>query len=147
MSVIFHDPLVPNGALGAEPRATLEDVLGESDFVSLHCPALPETRHLMNAQRLGRMKKSGILINTARGDVVDEAALVTALQNGQIAAAGLDVFEREPNVTPELLNMENVVLLPHLGSATLETREAMGRRALENIQLFVAGAPLRDRVG
>jgi lactate dehydrogenase-like 2-hydroxyacid dehydrogenase len=146
MNVIFHDPLVPNGALGAEPRATLEEVLGESDFVSLHCPALPETRHLMNAQRLGRMKKSGILINTARGDVVDEAALVTALQNGQIAAAGLDVFEREPNVTLELLKMENVVLLPHLGSATLETREAMGRRALENIQAFVAGAPLRDRV-
>jgi lactate dehydrogenase-like 2-hydroxyacid dehydrogenase len=146
MKVIFHDPLVPKGALGAEPRATLEDVLGESDFVSLHCPALPETRHLMNAQRLDRMKKSGILINTARGDVVDEAALVTALQNGQIAAAGLDVFEREPNVTPELLKMENVVLLPHLGSATLETREAMGRRALENIQLFVSGAPLRDRV-
>ena len=146
MKVIFHDPLVPNGALGAEPRATLEDVLGESDFVSLHCPAIPETRHLMNAQRLGRMKKSGILINTARGDVVDEAALVTALQKGQIAAAGLDVFEREPTVTPELLKMENVVLLPHLGSATLETREAMGRRALENIQLFVSGAPLRDRV-
>ena len=146
MKVIFHDPLVPNGALGAEPRATLEDVLGESDFVSLHCPALPETRHLMNAQRLGRMKKSGILINTARGDVVDEAALVTALQTGQIAAAGLDVFEREPTVTPELSKMENVVLLPHLGSATLETREAMGRRALENIQLFVSGAPLRDRV-
>ena len=146
MKVIFHDPLVPNGALGAEPRATLEDVLGESDFVSLHCPALPETRHLMNAQRLGRMKKSGILINTARGDVVDEAALVAALQTGQIAAAGLDVFEREPAVTPELSKMENVVLLPHLGSATLETREAMGRRALENIQLFVSGAPLRDRV-
>jgi len=146
MHVIFHDPLVPNGALGAQPRASLEDVLGESDFVSLHCPALPETRHLMNAQRLGRMKKSGILINTARGDVVDEAALVAALQNRQIAGAGLDVFEREPKVAAELVNMENVVLLPHLGSATLETREAMGRRALENIRLFVSGSSLRDRV-
>ena len=146
MRVIFHDPLVPGGALGAEPRATLEEVLGEADFVSLHCPALPETRHLMNAERLAQMKKSGILINTARGDVVDEAALVAALQNGQIAAAGIDVYEREPAVTAELLKMENVVLLPHLGSATLETREAMGRRALENIRLFVSGAPLRDRV-
>ena len=146
MNVIFHDPLVPAGALGAEPRATLEDVLGESDVVSLHCPALPETRHLMNAQRFAQMKKSGILINTARGDVVDEAALVEALQKGQIAAAGLDVYEREPAVTPALLQMENVVLLPHLGSATLETREAMGRRALENIKLFFSGAPLRDRV-
>jgi len=146
MHVIFHDPLVPNGALGAEPRGSLEDVLGEADFVSLHCPALPETRHLMNAQRLGRMKKSGILINTARGDVVDEAALVAALQNRQIAGAGLDVFEREPKVAAELVKMENVVLLPHLGSATLETREAMGRRALENIRLFVSGSSLRDRV-
>jgi lactate dehydrogenase-like 2-hydroxyacid dehydrogenase len=146
MNVIFHDPLVPNGSLGAEPRATLDAVLGEADFVSLHCPALPETRHLMNAQRLSQMKPSGILINTARGDVVDEAALVAALQKRQIAAAGLDVYEREPTVAPELLKMENVVLLPHLGSATLETREAMGRRALENITLFASGAPLRDRV-
>src|SRR5204863_9714996 len=114
MNVIFHDPLVPSGALGAEPRPSLEDVLREADFGSLHCPALPETRHLMNAQRFSQMKKSGILINTARGDVVDEAALVAALQNRQIAAAGLDVFEREPKVAPELLAMENVVLLPHL---------------------------------
>jgi lactate dehydrogenase-like 2-hydroxyacid dehydrogenase len=146
MKVVFHDPLVKDGALGAEPRATLDEVLGESDFVSLHCPALPETRHLMNAQRFGQMKKSAILINTARGDVVDEAALVAALERGQIAAAGLDVYEREPVVTAALLTMENVVLLPHLGSATLETREAMGRRALENITLFFSGAPLRDRV-
>jgi len=146
MKVIFHDPMVPAGSLGAEPRSTLEQVLGESDFVSLHCPALPETRHLMNAQRFSQMKKSGILINTARGDVVDEAALVASLKKGEIAGAGLDVYEREPAVTSELLSMENVVLLPHLGSATLETREAMGRRALENVRLFFSGAPLRDRV-
>ena len=146
MKVVFHDPLVAAGALGAEARPTLEQVLGESDFVSLHCPALPETRHLMNAERLRQMKKSAMLINTARGDVVDEAALVAALQQGTIAGAGLDVYEREPAVAAELLKMENVVLLPHLGSATLETREAMGRRALENIRLFFSGAPLRDRV-
>jgi lactate dehydrogenase-like 2-hydroxyacid dehydrogenase len=146
MRVIFHDPLVAAGALGAEPRPTLEAVLRESDFVSLHCPALPETRHLMNAERFEQMKPSAFLINTARGDVVDEAALVAALERGRIAGAGLDVYEREPAVTPALLSMENVVLLPHLGSATLETREAMGRRALENIVRFFAGQPLRDRV-
>ena len=146
MKVVFHDPLVAAGSLGAEARPTLEQLLGESDFVSLHCPALPETRHLMNAERLRQMKQSAMLINTARGDVVDEAALVAALQEGTIAGAGLDVYEREPAVAAELLKMENVVLLPHLGSATLETREAMGRRALENIRLFFSGAPLRDRV-
>jgi lactate dehydrogenase-like 2-hydroxyacid dehydrogenase len=146
MTVLFHDPLVSTAASGAERRGTLDELLAESDFVSLHCPALPETRHLIDARRLGQMKPSAILINTARGDVVDEAALVAALQNGRIAGAGLDVFEREPAVPPALVGMENVVLLPHLGSATIEAREAMGRRALENISLFFSGAPLRDRV-
>lgn len=150
MRVIFHDPYPPSpseaAALGAEPRATLDQVLGEADFVSLHCPALPETRHLMNRERLGQMRRSAYLINTARGDVVDEAALVQALASGTIAGAGLDVFEKEPQVSPELLAMENVVLLPHLGSATQETRIAMGMRALENLRLFFSGAALRDRV-
>ena len=114
--------------------------------MSLHCPATPETRHLMNRERLGRMRRSALLINTARGDVVDEAALVEALNNGTIAGAGLDVYEKEPQVSPALLAMENVVLLPHLGSATQETRIAMGMRALENLRLFFSGAPLRDRV-
>jgi lactate dehydrogenase-like 2-hydroxyacid dehydrogenase len=86
------------------------------------------------------------LINTARGDVVDEAALVEALNTGTIAGAGLDVYEKEPQISPALLAMENVVLLPHLGSATQETRIAMGMRALENLRLFFSGAPLRDRV-
>ena len=150
MKVLFHDPFPPSpqeaAALGAEGLASLEEVLERADFVSLHCPATPETRHLMNAERFGRMRKSAFLINTARGDVVDEAALVAALQSGQIAGAGLDVFEREPVVTPALLTMENVVLLPHLGSATRETRAAMGMRALENLRLFFSGKPLRDRV-
>ncbi len=150
MRVIFHDPYPPSpaeaAALGAEPRGSLEQVLGEADFVSLHCPAMPETRHLMNRERLGQMRRSAYLINTARGDVVDEAALVQALANGTIAGAGLDVFEKEPRVSPELLAMENVVLLPHLGSATQETRIAMGMRALENLRLFFSGAALRDRV-
>jgi lactate dehydrogenase-like 2-hydroxyacid dehydrogenase len=150
MRVIFHDPYPPSAAeaaaLGAEPRASLDQVLQESDFVSLHCPAMPETRHLMNRERLRRMRPSAFLINTARGDVVDEAALVEALTSGTIAGAGLDVFEKEPQVSPALLAMENVVLLPHLGSATQETRVAMGMRALENLRLFFSGAPLRDRV-
>jgi lactate dehydrogenase-like 2-hydroxyacid dehydrogenase len=92
------------------------------------------------------MKPDAYLINSARGDVVDEAALVEALRAGHLAGAGLDVFEREPQVTAGLLAMENVVLLPHLGSATEETRVAMGLRALENLRLFFSGAPLRDRV-
>jgi lactate dehydrogenase-like 2-hydroxyacid dehydrogenase len=148
--VIFHDPYPPApaeaAALGAEPRASLDEVLRESDFVSLHCPATPETRHLMNRERLRLMRPGAFLINTARGDVVDEAALVEALGNGTIAGAGLDVFEKEPRVSPALVAMENVVLLPHLGSATQETRIAMGMRALENLRLFFSGAPLRDRV-
>ena len=150
MKVIYHDPFPPPpevaAALGAEPRAELDAVLREADFVSLHCPATPETRHLMNRERLGLMRPDAFLVNTARGDVVDEAALVEALQQKKIAGAGLDVFEREPEVTRALLGMENVVLLPHLGSATTETRVAMGMRALENLRLFFGGKPLRDRV-
>ncbi|HEV8177732.1 MAG TPA: NAD(P)-dependent oxidoreductase, partial [Gemmatimonadales bacterium] len=126
--------------------SNLDQVLEESDFVSLHCPANPETRHLMNRERLQRMRPGAFLINTARGDVVDEAALVEALGSGTIAGAGLDVFEKEPQVSPALVAKENVVLLPHLGSATQETRIAMGMRALENLRLFFSGAPLRDRV-
>ena len=150
MKVIFHDPYPPPAelaaSLGAEPRGSVEDVLREADFVSLHCPATPETRHLMNRERFSQMRSGAFLINTARGDVVDEAALVEALESGRIAGAGLDVFEKEPQVTQALVAMDNVVLLPHLGSATEETRVAMGMRALENLRLFFAGQPLRDRV-
>ena len=150
MRIIFHDPYPPTpevaAALGAEPRERLEDVLREADFVSLHCPATPETRHLMNRERLALMRRDAYLVNTARGDVVDEAALLDALQSRRIAGAGLDVFEREPQVTEGLLALENVVLLPHLGSATTETRVAMGMRALDNLRLFFDGKPLRDRV-
>lgn len=150
MRVIFHDPLAPSPAvlaeLGAEPRPSIAAVLGEADFVSLHSPATPETHHLMNAEHLALMKPSAFLINTARGDIVDEAALVAALKAKRLAGAALDVFEREPQVSPELLTMENVVLLPHLGSATAETRVAMGLRALENLKAFFAGAAPKDRV-
>lgn len=150
MRVIFYDPYPPPSAvvaeLEAEPRASVDDVLHEADFVSLHSPATPETRHLIDARRLGLMQRGAFLINNARGDIVDEAALVAALKHGTIAGAGLDVFEREPTVSPELLAMDNVVLLPHIGSATHESRVAMGLRALDNLKTFFAGAPPRDRV-
>jgi lactate dehydrogenase-like 2-hydroxyacid dehydrogenase len=150
MKVLYTDPFPPKPeearALGAEARPTIEDVLREADFVSLHCPASPETRHLMNASRFRLMQPHAFLINTARGDVVDEAALAAALRDKIIAGAGLDVYEREPAVHDELLTMENVVLLPHLGSATLETRIAMGMRAIENLTLFFAGQAVRDKV-
>ena len=150
MKIIFHDPFPPGDAdikaVGGEKRESVEAVLRESDFVTLHCPALPETRHLINAKTLGQMKKTAILVNTARGDVVDEAALVAALKAGTIAGAGLDVFEREPTVTEELLTMENVVLLPHLGSATMDTRVAMGMKVIDNAQAFFAGKAPPNRV-
>jgi lactate dehydrogenase-like 2-hydroxyacid dehydrogenase len=124
----------------------MEDVLCESDYVSLHCPATPETHHLMNAARLALMRPSAFLVNTSRGDVVDEAALTSALRAGTIAGAGLDVFEREPAVPRELIALDNVVLLPHLGSATEETRVAMGNRVIDNLAAFFNGGAPRDRV-
>jgi len=150
MRVMFHDPYPPPAEvvteLGAERQRSVEDVLREADFVSIHSPATPDTRHLINAARLALMRPTAFLINTARGDIVDEAALVTALERGQIAGAALDVYEQEPRVTPGLLKLDNVVLLPHLGSATQETRVAMGMRALDNLKAFFAGATPRDRV-
>ncbi|KRA00100.1 D-glycerate dehydrogenase [Mesorhizobium sp. Root157] len=133
-------------AMGARQLASIEDVLAQSDFVSLHCPGGAENRHLINSARLSAMKKGAFLINTARGDVVDQDALVAALESGGIAGAGLDVFASEPEVPAGLTRMENVVLLPHLGSATEETRVAMGMKALENLTAFFAGEPVPDRV-
>lgn len=149
MRVLYYDPPVSAAQameVGATPRDSLEAVLRESDFVSLHAPALAETRHLMNAERFAMMSPHAFLINTARGDLVDEAALVRALRSRTIAGAGLDVFEREPIVSPELLTMDNVVLLPHLGSGSTETRVAMGMRALDNLEAFFAGHAPTDRV-
>jgi len=114
--------------------------------VSLHCPGGSETFHLIDAARLARMKPGAVLINTARGPIVDEAALVAALKERHIAAAGLDVYEEEPRVHPGLLSLENVVLLPHLGSATVETRTAMGMRVAANLDAFFDGRPLQDPV-
>jgi lactate dehydrogenase-like 2-hydroxyacid dehydrogenase len=125
---------------------TIEDLLPECDFVSLHCPGGAANRHLINAARLDLMRPTAFLINTARGEVVDEHALAQSLWFGTIAGAGLDVFEREPAVPDALLNADNLVLLPHLGSATRATREAMGFRVLENLTAFFDGRSPRDRV-
>ncbi|MFO0229232.1 2-hydroxyacid dehydrogenase [Gemmatimonas sp.] len=146
-----RDPRVDDpataGPAGAQRVDTLDELLQRSDVVSLHCPATPETRHLINAATLAHMPEHAYLVNTARGDVVDEAALAFVLKERRIAGAGLDVYEFEPSVTAELRDLENVVLLPHLGSATIETRTNMGMRALRNVDAFVAGAGLPDRVG
>ncbi|MEO6366362.1 MAG: D-glycerate dehydrogenase [Steroidobacteraceae bacterium] len=125
---------------------SVETLLATCDVISLHCPGGASTFHLINAERLQLMKRNAVLINTARGPVVDEAALVAALTSRHIAAAGLDVYEEEPRVHPGLLTLENAVLLPHLGSATLETRTAMGMRVAQNLEAFFAGQPLRDPV-
>jgi len=151
MRVLFSTPHPPAddvcAALGATPCASLEELLAGADFVSLHCPGGAATRHLIDARRLALMKPSAFLINTARGDVVDEQALAVALAGGRIAGAGLDVFEGEPQVHAALKALDNLVLLPHLGSATVETRVAMGMRVVENLQAFFAGGTPRDRVG
>jgi glyoxylate reductase len=119
--------------------ALVDDVLRESDFVSLHVPLRPDTRHLISAESFAKMKPTAFLINTTRGPVVDEAALVDALETAKIAGAGLDVYEQEPKVHPGLLGRHDVVLAPHIGSATVETRTAMARVAVENTVAFFSG--------
>jgi glyoxylate reductase len=125
----------------------LDAMLPEMDIVSINCPYNPDTWHLFSAERLARMKPSAYLINTARGEIVDEAALADALASGRLAGAGLDVFEREPKVEPKLRTLDNAVLLPHLGSSTIEARTGMGNKVIANIGAFIAGEPLPDRVG
>jgi lactate dehydrogenase-like 2-hydroxyacid dehydrogenase len=125
---------------------TIEALLQISDYVSLHCPGGAETRHLINEERLNQMKPTAHLINTARGDVVDSKALIRALKEKRIAGAGLDVYEGEPNVDEGFLTLDNVSLLPHLGSATIATRTAMGEKVLANLAAFFAGQEPPDRV-
>jgi len=124
----------------------VEEVLQQSDFVSLHCPGGEATYHLINEERINMMQPHAILINTARGDVIDNQALIGALKSGKIAGAGLDVFECEPKLDPGFLDCENAVLLPHLGSASIETRIAMGERVLENLKAFFNGETPRDKL-
>jgi lactate dehydrogenase-like 2-hydroxyacid dehydrogenase len=150
MKILFTDPYPPPqeiiDGLQATQCETIEELLTEANFVSLHCPGGDATRHLINEQRLKLMRPSAHLINTARGDVVDSNALIRALKERWIAGAGLDVYEGEPNIAPGFLELDNVALLPHLGSATEETRVAMGNRVLDNIAAFFAGQEPGDRV-
>jgi glyoxylate reductase len=142
MRVLYQDAMAAPPAVEAELRATrvdLASLLRESDFVSLHTPLLPETRHLINTQSLRTMKKTAYLINASRGPVVDEAALVQALKEGWIAGAGLDVFEEEPKVHPGLLGLANVVLAPHIASASHATRVEMARLAVDNCLSVLEG--------
>jgi glyoxylate reductase len=125
-------------ALGAEHRE-LDDLLAEADVVSIHCALTDETHHLFDAERFKAMKDTAVLVNTARGPIVDEAALADTLESGEIFATGLDVYEEEPTIHPRLLELENVVLAPHLGSATVETRRAMGMLAAENLVTVLRG--------
>lgn len=138
--------LPPEQEEGAIFHPTVEDLLPHAEFLSLHCPLTPQTRHLIDARRLEMLPKGAILVNTARGPVVDDRAVVAALKSGQLSAAGLDVYDGEPHVHEGYLDLENVVLLPHLGSATTETREAMGFRALDNLDAWFATGEPGDRV-
>jgi len=149
MKIIFSDPYPPSQEVINKFGATqmsVEEVLQQSDFVSLHCPGGKETYHLINEERINMMQSHAILVNSARGDVVDNQALITALKSGKIGGAGLDVFEGEPKLDPGFLDCENAVLLPHLGSASIETRIAMGERVLENLKAFFNGEIPRDKL-
>ncbi|MBX3458371.1 MAG: D-glycerate dehydrogenase [Planctomycetes bacterium] len=126
-------------ALGAR-FAAVDELVAQSDFITLHCPLTPQTRHLIDARRIGLMKPTAVLVNTARGPVVDEAALADALREGRIASAGLDVYEHEPAIHPQLVGLANVVLLPHIGSATHETRDEMGRMCARAVVAVLSGA-------
>ena len=150
MDILYWDPFdIPENVVskfGATKLDTIEDICKQSDFVSVNCPATEETFHLMNKERFEMMKPTAFVINTARGDIIDEKALVDALVNKEIAGAGLDVFETEPNLPSELKTLENVVSFPHLGSATIETRIAMGDTAINNALAFFEGKDLPNKV-
>ncbi len=144
MRVLYHDAVRPAPAVERELRADYADVetiLREADFVSLHTPLLPQTRHLIDERTLRLMKKTAILVNAARGPIVDEAALVRALEEGWIAGAGIDVFEEEPRINPGLLPLRNVVLAPHIASASRDTRIAMASLAVRNCLDVLDGKP------
>ena len=131
---------------GAIYHESVEALLPHCDFLSIHCPATPETHHLINAERIALMPDGAVVVNTARGAVVDDTALIEALRSGKLFAAGLDVFNNEPNIDPRYKELPNTFLLPHIGSATRETRDAMGFRALDNLDAIIAGGEPRDRL-
>ncbi len=149
MEIHYHNRrrLAPDLEDGAVYHAELDDMLPLCMFLSLHAAATPETRNLLNAETLARLPRGAIVVNTARGDLVDDEALIEALKSGHVAAAGLDVYKGEPDIHPAYRKLDTVFALPHLGSATRGTRVAMGMRAIDNLDAFFAGRPVRDRVG
>ena len=149
MEIVFQNrsPVEDGAGVGGRQLASVAEVCAASDFVSLHCAASADTYQILNDAALAAMHDGAYVINTARGDVVDEQALATALNKGAIGGAGLDVYQGEPRINPVLLSAPNTVLLPHLGSATIETRTAMGLKVVENARAFAAGQPLIDPVG
>ncbi|WP_170552938.1 2-hydroxyacid dehydrogenase [Ruegeria atlantica] len=136
--------LSPDKEQGAIYHESVDTLLPVADFLSLHCPATPETLDLMNAERLAALPDDAILVNSARGALVDEDALLQAIESGKLAAAGLDCFKTEPGGNPKFAAHENIFMLPHIGSATTKTRDAMGFRALDNLDAFFAGKTPRD---
>jgi len=148
MNVHYYNrnQLSPELEQGAQFHSTVGSLLGEANFLSLHCPATPETTDLINKDTLSLLPDKAILVNTARGALVDEDALLAALKSGKIAAAGLDCFKTEPGGNPALSAFNNVFMLPHIGSATFETRDAMGFRALDNLDAFFAGREPTDKL-
>jgi len=149
MEILYHNRSRNEEAekeLGAR-YLDLDDLLRESDFVSIHTPLTDETRHLIGERELGLMRETAVLVNTSRGPVVDEATLADALEDGRIFAAGLDVYEEEPKVQPTLLELENVVLAPHIGSATIETRDRMATLAAENLAAVLRSEEPKNPVG
>ena len=143
MPVHYHNRrrLPPDQERGATFHADPADLLAVSDILSINCPSSPETVRLLDSERIAMLPEGAIVVNTARGNIVDDEALIAALRSGRLAAAGLDVFDNEPNLHPGYLDLENVFMLPHLGSATRETRMAMGSTCLENLAAFFAGRP------
>jgi len=148
MEIHYHNRSRLSAAFeeGAIYHETPEELLKVSDFLSLHCPLTTDTKHFLNEERIALLPQNPVVINTARGPVVDDEALIAALKSGRVAAAGLDVFEGEPNLNPGYLDCENAFLLPHLGSATIETRNAMGFTALDNLDAVFAGTEPPNRL-
>jgi len=150
LSIHYHNRRRVDPAVEAELEASywesVDQMLGHMDVVSVNCPHTPATFHLISGRRLRRLKPHAIIVNTSRGEVIDEQALIRALYAREIAGAGLDVYAREPQVDPKLLELDNVVLLPHIGSATIEGRIAMGEKVIVNIKTFVDGHRPPDRV-
>ena len=146
MEVHYHNRrrLEPDLEHGAIFHESVESLLEVADFLSLHCPATPSTTGLMDSDRFALLPDGAIFVNSARGALVDEAALLKALQSGKVAAAGLDCFANEPGGNPSFHEYENIFMLPHIGSATTQTRDAMGFRALDNLDAFFAGKAPRD---